>query len=349
MKLQVQIMNKIFILTGLIIALMVLPYNVTGQTVVKIDHYMNCSDTEVLIPVELENFEDVAAFTLYIGVNTDNIEYIDVESVNEVFATGNLIGGVNLEEQTIILTWASFTPANLDEGVICNIRVLFKNNPANFSFLDNCEIISSDLSIIENVEYFDGSLVTLSSITIDPVVQTVTEGEPATIGLIDLAEGISCQWQILENENWINLENMSPYSGVHTAQLLIQPVSANLNASLFRCMLSSGTCSESSMESELLVIPVGFEELDGKGEITPLNIYPNPVEEYLNCIINSNIPDAELRLINTSGVMLIIQQLGDVDSGEMLALNLSNVKSGIYFLQLISKDNVITTLKVLRK
>ena len=310
---------------------------------------MGCSNTEVLIPVEIENFVDVAAFTLYIGVNTENIEYIDIEGINDVFTTGNFIGGVNLEAQTIILTWTSFTPATMDDGVMCNIRVLFKNNPADFSFLDNCEIIDSDLTIIENVDYFDGSLVTLSSTIIDPVVQTVTEGEPATIALIGLAESISCQWQIKENENWINLEDVAPFSGAYTSLLSIHPVSANFNGSLYRCLLSSSTCSEASVESELFVIPVGIDELDVSSEITPLQIYPNPAVDQLNCIFNMDVQSGELRLINNNGVVLLQKHLADIVSGEILFFDMVNIQSGNYLLQLISNNNVITTLKVLRK
>ncbi len=338
-------MTKIFILTGLMMAWVVLPSNVSGQPVLKIDHFTACH-TELLIPVNIEYFEDVAAFTLYIGVDTGKVEFIDVQDINEVFATGDFIGGINLETQTIIMNWASFTPANLDSGLMCNIRISFKGDTANFNFQDNCEIVRSDLIIIENVEYVDGAVVALSSSFVpDPVSQTVLEGNPATIELLGITEGISSQWQRMENENWIDLSDTSPYSGVQTGQLTMQSVSTDLSGSLFRCLLTNGICNEGSEESELLVTPDGVAELD---ERMPMQIYPNPVDKNLNCVFNTNFSSAELRLVSAEGITLIFQQLGNIVSGKTIALRLNNVKKGMYVLQLFNNGKKIADSKVLK-
>ncbi len=348
MQQLLQIMTKNFIMTGLVMAWVVLPLIVFSQPVLKIDHNAGCYNTETLIPVELEHFEDVAAFTLYIGVNTANVEFVGVEDVNEVFVTGDFVGGVNLESQTIVLNWASFTPVNLENGLMCKIRVLFKSDAVNFDFQDNCEIVRSDLSIIENVEYVDGSLVTLSSFTVDPATQTILEGESVTIQVTDLIEGISTQWQKKENENWSDLADAPPYSGAQTTKLSIQSVSASLNSSLFRCKLSSSTCSDGSTESELLVTPNDVDELNGPAKVTPIKIYPNPVDKHLNCVFNANVSSAELRLVNIHGVILNQLQLGDIISGKVISLRVENAEAGIYVVQLLSGGQIIADLKVLK-
>lgn len=343
-------MTKIFILAGLMMVWVVLPSNVFSQPVLKIDHYTGCHNTDVVIPVDLEHFEDVAAFTLYIGVNTADIEFVDVEDINEVFATGDFVAGINLETQTIVMNWASFTPVNLDSGLMCNLRISFKSDAADFDFLDNCEIVRSDLSIIENVEYIDGTLVALSSSFIpDPVSQTVLEGSPATIELFGITEGISSQWQKMENENWVDLSDIAPYSGVQTGKLFIQSVSTDLSGSLFRCLLTNDICSESSNESELFVTPDGVEEFDGQSKAAPIQIYPNPVDEYLNCVFKTNVSSAALRFVNTDGLILSYQQLGDIVSGETIALRLNSVKTGMYVLQLFSNEKKIADMKVLKQ
>lgn len=328
-------------------ATVVFPLRAFNQPVIEIGEYAGCYNTEVIIPIKLEHFEDVAAITLYIGINTANVEYVGIENVNEVFSTGDFVGGVNTENQIIVLSWASFTAANLESGVMCDLRVLFKNDEVAFNFLDNCEIVRSDLSIVENVIFNDGSLVALTSFTPNPVSQNILEGESATILLSGMSEGISAQWQRKDNEEWVNIENTPPFSGVQTSQLSIQPVSAELNGNLFRCELSNGLCSEISDVSELLVSPNGVEDREGQNR--RLEIYPNPAREQLNCIINLDVSFAELRLVQVDGTVLKNKYLGDVVSGKVLSLPLKSVKTGFYILQLFSKGQIIASKKVLRK
>ncbi len=342
-------MTKNFILIGLMLTWVVLPLNVFSQTVLKMNHYTACRDT-TLIPIEIEHFEDIAAFSLFIKVDAENVEYVDVQDINEVFTTGDFVGGINLQTQTIVLNWFSLTAANLDTGMMCNIRVLFKNDTANFDFQDNCEIVHSDLSIVEDVEYFNGALIAFSSSLVpDPVSQTLLEGNPATIELLGIIEGISSQWQKKENEIWTDLGDILPYFGAQTAQLSIQPVSLDLNGSLFRCLLSNNICSEASDESELLVLVDAVEELDDRSRMTPINIYPNPVDDYLNCIFNTEVLSAELRLIDMEGVMLIHKQLGNIVSGKTISLALDGLRSGTYILQLFDYGQLIASKRVLRK
>ncbi len=349
MKLQLHIKTKVMILTGLIMALLVLPASVIGQPVVKIGDYAGCSNTEILIPVEIEDFEDVGAITLYIGVVTDNIEYVGIENINDVFSAGNFVGGINLEGQFISFNWFHSTPVYLESGIMCSIRILFKNESTEFNFLDNCEIARSNLTVIENVEYIDGSLVELSLLTPDPVSQSATEGSPATIEVPGLPDGISCQWQENADGNWVNIMDTPPYSGVQTSKLSIQSVSIEMNEGLYRCMLSNDDCSNGSVESELFVIPTGVEELNGENEIAPMHVYPNPFDEHLTCVFNVNVSSAELRIIDTNGVIKNYFKLGDVTAGKVLSLQIDNTKTGIYILQLFNNGKIINEMKVLRK
>ena len=349
MKLQLHITTKVFILTGLMMALLVLPASVIGQPVVKIGNYAGCTNTEILIPVEIEDFEDVGAITIYIGVDTDNIDYVGIENINDVFSSGDFVGGINLEGQFISFNWFSGTPAYLESGIMCEIRVLFKKETVEFNFLDNCEIARSNLTVIDDVEYIDGTLVELSSLTPDPVTQTAAEGSNATIELPGLPDGISCQWQESEDGNWVNIIDAPPYSGVQTSKLSIQSVSAEMNEDLYRCLLSNGDCSDGSTVSELFIIPAGVGELNGENKIAPMHVYPNPFDEHLTCVFNINVSSAELRIIDTNGVIKNYYKLGDVIAGKVLSLQIDNTKTGIYILQLFNNGKIINEMKVLRK
>ncbi len=128
-------------------ALLVLPTNGISQPVVEIGEYAGCSNTQILIPVEITDFEEAGAITIYIGVDTDNVEYVDIENI-DVFSTGYFDGGISTESQVITLNWFGLTPACLESGIMYNNRMLFKNETVEFNFLDNCEIDRSNLAII---------------------------------------------------------------------------------------------------------------------------------------------------------------------------------------------------------
>ncbi len=72
MQHTLNITTKIFILMGLTLAWVVLPQNVFSQPKLKIGHYKGCSNTEMLIPIEIIDFEDINSLTLHIDVNAAN-------------------------------------------------------------------------------------------------------------------------------------------------------------------------------------------------------------------------------------------------------------------------------------
>lgn len=348
MQKQPHISTNLFMLIGVMAAWIFFPANAFTQPVVKISHGTACSNTEILVPVTIKHFEDVATFSLFIKVDTAAMDFLDVENVNDLFASGSFLGSINLENQIIILNWMSLSAVNIDSGLLCTIRILLKKDSVNFDFQENCEMARSDLSVIQNVVYIDGSRVPLSSYSAIPATQSLLDGSTATIQLAGLADGVSCQWQRKEGAHWTNLMATPPFSGVQTSQLSIQPVSTALDSSLFRGLLSNGICSEGSQVSQLLVMPEDVKEWNTLTNPSLLHIYPNPVNKILHCTFSNNVIFAELRLINAEGVVLSRQQVENVVAGKKLSIDFSQVKSGIYFLQLFSHDKKMATVKVLR-
>ncbi len=333
-------------LIGLIMVWMVLPSVAYSQTMVKIGNYTGCSNTEVLVPVEVEHFEDISAITIYIQCDTANFDYIDIVNVNDAFSSGDFMAGVNNKSQ-IVLLWNTLPPAaNLDNGVLCNIHLLLKKETVNFNFQQNSEIVQSDFTIIENVEYVDGLLVSLNSYNIDPVSQTVVEESSASIKMQELPDSINCQWQIQNDDIWTDLEDLPPYTGVKTSQLSIESVSLQMNEKFFRCLLSNDFCVDGSSESQLLVTPNGVIEVNG--QLNTVSVYPNPVNTLLNCHFNESVLNTELKMVNSKGVIIMSKQLGDMFSGDKLSLNISDFNAGQYILQLFSKGKRISDLKIIK-
>ncbi len=345
MKHKPHILTKVLIITGIMMAWVLFPANIISQPTLRIGNNVGCSNTEIIIPILIEDFEDVAAFSLFIDVDTTNIEFIGIENINEVFATGNFIGGINLPNQFISLTWVSFTAANIESGIMCNLRVLLKQGSVDFNFRNNCELVSSNLTIIENVQYQNGTLTAFNLITPDPLSQSSMEASHVNINLPALPNNITYQWQVIVDEVWKDIEETTPYAGVQTSQLDILSVSTDMNNNLYRCLLSSDICSEGSKVSELTVMASDIGEIDNSN-IAILKIYPNPVDNYLNCYFNLNVNSADLILINLKGEVLFQTKLGNTLSGEVFIMHFNNIKSGNYVLQLFSDGQLIEASKV---
>ncbi len=87
---------------------------------------------------------------------------------------------------------------------------------------------------------------TAPSITSSPVNSTVCVGGSTTFCITAIGTGLTYQWQISTAGGcpgpWNNLVNSAPYSGVNTACLTINPTSAGMTGSVYRCVVG-GTCA----------------------------------------------------------------------------------------------------------
>ena len=327
-----------------LIVMVVLPAIVISQPVVKMGDTTGCSANEMLIPVFVENMENIAAITLYVSTDTNVVKYVGVEDVNEAFSSGDFIGGENGGNQTVILNWFSLTPANIEDGLMCNVRFFVKGGGSvNFDFQDNCEFIDPDLNVVGGIQYVNGSLTALNSLVPEPASQSVLEGNPVSIELSGTIEGISYQWQLInEEDEWTNLEDNTNYSGVTTPKLIIN-ATADMNGNLYRCMLSNGACSDWTTESELTVTTSGLNEPLKRG--SGLLIYPVPVNDELICEIYNDIISGKLVLTDISGRVLKQKLFNNEKS---FIIQMSDITSGIYFIHLYQGSKLITSQKVLK-
>ena len=331
------------------VAVLVIAGSVVGQPSVRMHDITGCSNTEVLIPIEVVNMQNIAALTLFIKVDTNTVEYVGVEDVNEVFANGDFVGGENQDAQLITVNWFSLTPASIDSGLICNIRVVLKNSSCDLLFSNDCEFVKPDLTTVDNVEYVDGSIEALGSYVPDPLTQTVLEGSNVNISLKDVNESLSLNWQMFSDDSWIDLENDATYTGVETAELSIHSVPKELNEGLFRCYISNGECSEGTSESELFVTPNAVINNRGNVLNSLLEVYPNPVDDSFTCKINSDVNRGKLVLQESAGRIVKTVLLENVVAGEGKVLDLTNVKSGIYTLILFKQGRMTSVVKVIRR
>lgn len=90
-----------------------------------------------------------------------------------------------------------------------------------------------------------------------------------------------------------------------------------------------------------------FEEYNSKTNNDKLIIYPNPVNNYLETEIDPNLEIVKVSLVGMSGNLIDLSSLNTSNDGK-LRVDVGNIPSGIYMLQVITSDGVYTG-KIIKK
>jgi hypothetical protein len=67
-----------------------------------------------------------------------------------------------------------------------------------------------------------------------------------------------------------------------------------------------------------------------------ISLFPNPVFDHLTLIINENITDAQIKIYNLLGET----EFSSVTSNQKTDIDISSLSRGVYFVEVISGDNV---------
>ncbi len=94
---------------------------------------------------------------------------------------------------------------------------------------------------------------TLPDITAQPNFVNVCDGNTTSISITANGTGITYQWQVNTGSGYSNLSNSSPYSGVTTPTLDINPAAVSMNGYSYQCIVS-GTCSPADTSYEIVLI-----------------------------------------------------------------------------------------------
>jgi hypothetical protein len=107
------------------------------------------------------------------------------------------------------------------------------------------------------------------SITSQPTAFQGTVGTNASFLTTSSSGNATYQWQESNNGAWSNLTNSAPYSGATTSSLGITNLSMALHGRSYRCLVSSGTCGDTTAPAILNVCG-------------NFSIQPTPVSTVLN-------------------------------------------------------------------
>ena len=319
------------------------------QPVISIGKVSACVGSEVVVPVEVIGFKDVAAITLFIQFDTTAVSFISLDNFNQALSGGSLVNSVQYTQNlsSINISWASMVSATINKESLFTIRVMLKSDSTHLSFRPDCEIALSDLSVIGDMVYNDGTISPWDKVTPEPQFTRVDEGSTAQF-VLPLLIGAPYQWQQNVGLDWVDCTEGNLFAGVKTNELLVKSVKPELNNSKYRCLMQHNSCTQTSEESILQVSAVGLaEQMSEQNSLLVVN--PNPVGEQFTFSIGKTMENASLRLLDCQGKILFITDVSPGFPGTKHSMKMDNYIPGLYVLQLFDGKRFVASVKLIHK
>ncbi len=212
----------------------------------------SCAGENVLVPLDVMDFNDVGAMTIYIGYDTNAAEFLSIVNINP-----SIPGSVsyNAEDGQINIAYSYITPFYITGEKLFDLSFSFLGDSTLLPFLPGTEIANTNLEIIP-VDTFDGSIANSIQIINQPDnVQSYPDND--VIFRVTSAGNPLYQWQENTGSGFSDLQNNSVYSGVTNDTLTIYDVPLSFNGYTYRCVLTADECIEIT-DTALLEVAMAF-------------------------------------------------------------------------------------------
>ncbi len=181
--------------------------------------------------------------------------------------------------------------------------------------------------------------ITPSSTITQPASQSNNISNDAQFIVSSSDPSATYQWQTNLGFGFQNLNNAGQYNGTTSSTLNVINLSMSNNNQVFRCIISSGSCTDTSDVAVLTVVNnVGFNKLSA----SKLSIYPNPT--------NGDFTITGLELVGSVSSLTLTDMNGKVVKvldTKATKFSMASIKPGVYFLNIISgnKQEVLKIVK----
>jgi hypothetical protein len=201
----------------------------------------------ITVPVIVNNFTGIAAFSLVFSYNTSCLTYSGYQSTNTALSAGNLL--INANGGKLYMTWSSANSTSFVNDTM--VKLLFTAVSGSSSLTwDNATAGSCEYSGINDMQittvFVNGSetIYSIPAVTSQAVNKTIAKGQNTTFSIATSGTGLSHLWQVSTNGgvSFSDLTNSGYYSNVTTTTLTITSAQLAINAYQYRCKVS-GSCS----------------------------------------------------------------------------------------------------------
>jgi hypothetical protein len=240
-------MKKFIFKIPLLLLLLMLPAWASLQTINTTAGSLTSCPGEVVVPLEVSNFNNVGGISLVLAFNANFLTYLNYTGLHPALSGGQIT--VNQSGSSIYISWAKETGASIGSGVLLNLR--FAANPGS-AFLNwdtqtpgNCEYSHVNGTVLP-ATFINGTATIQQPpvINTQPVNRDILVGQNTTFSISAQGTGITYSWYLSTNggANWSQLTNGGHYAGATAATLTVSNALLSMNNYLYKCEVS-GTCS----------------------------------------------------------------------------------------------------------
>ncbi len=181
----------------------------------------------------------------------------------------------------------------------------------------------------------------LLSFSIQPESQTMNINNTAQF-LVSTSDPLAAyQWQTDLGVGFQNLNSVAQYSGTSNDTLIISYVTLANNNQPFRCIISSGSCSDTSAVAVLTVGNITVTK-----EISQSNffsVYPNPAQHVINVKADAKLLESVYIIYDNSGKVVLSGKINSQNT----AIEIGDLSGGIYLFSV--GENLKQTFKIIKE
>ena len=217
----------------------------------------------------------------------------------------------------------------------------YGNNGSMYPFqgyMDDIGIWNRALTTQEVAALYNGCQL---SVNTQPTDQTINVNNNAQFVVSSSDPSATFQWQTDLGVGFQNLNSVGQYSGTTNDTLTVSNVTLSNNNQQFRCIISSGSCSDTSNVAVLTVNNnVGINETT---QANLFSVFPNPAQSIINVKADSKLIGEVYTIYDNAGRVVLTGKL----NSENTTIELNNLSGGVYMFSV--GENMKQTFKVIKE
>jgi hypothetical protein len=179
------------------------------------------------------------------------------------------------------------------------------------------------------------------SVSTQPINQSVNISNNAQFTTASSDPLATYQWQTDLGFGYISFNSIGQYSGTANDTLTIANTTLSNNNQPFRCIVSSGSCTDTSAVAVLTVVNnVGINEFTHDNLFS---VYPNPAHSQINVKADAKLLGSVYTIYDNTGKIVLT---GKINSDNTV-IELGNLSGGIYLFSV--GENLKQTFKVIKE
>jgi len=289
-----------------------------------------CEDSAVMIDVSVSDFTIITSFQFTLGWDPTIIQLSEVINVNEAINTSILFGNFTEESSKVAVNWLDLSTEGitLDDDAI--LFTLSFNGVGDNSSVSVVDFFVDDPAIREVTARIDGASPTEVATTWNNGMVMVSQ--PELMGS-QVADDVNMGGKGAIDITITN--GTAPYSyawsnGVDTEDLV------DVAMGEYDCMVTDAKGCESEVGPFMVGNTTNTKEIDG---LVNVNLFPNPTAGKVNLKAELEYnQDIQIIVYNFLGEKVYFNQIESANIE--LDLDLSNLASGNYLVQLRSSDGM---------